>query len=194
MDILQAAILGVVEGLTEFLPISSTGHLILASRLLGLEQTEFLKTFEIAIQFGAILSVVALYWRRLLVDPRVMARVAAAFVPTAILGFGLYKIVKKYLLSSETVVLWALVVGGIVLIVFERFHKEKDDHLDDVAAIPFSRCVLLGVFQALAMIPGVSRSGATVIGGLALGLKRRTIVEFSFLLAVPTMAAATSSR
>jgi undecaprenyl-diphosphatase len=190
MTLLQAIILGVVEGFTEFLPISSTGHLILASRLLGLEQTNFQKSFEIAIQLGAILSVIVLYWRKFL-DLQVLTRVITAFIPTGVIGFALYKVVKTYLLDSETIVLWSLFLGGVALIVFELFHQEKDDAVADVAAISYPKCAAIGVFQSIAIIPGVSRSGATIIGGLILNLSRSTIVEFSFLLAVPTMLAAT---
>lgn len=183
--------MSLVEGITEFLPISSTGHLILTAQSLGLAQTDFLKTFEISIQLGAILSVVVLYWRQLLVDFRVLARVAAAFIPTAVLGLAFYKIIKNYLLTSSVIVLWSLLLGGLALIVFELVHKEKDDAIEDLGSIPFGTSLLIGLFQAVAMVPGVSRSAATIVGGLALGLKRKTIVEFSFLLAVPTMAAAT---
>jgi undecaprenyl-diphosphatase len=191
MDATQAVIFGIVEGITEFLPISSTGHLMLTAHVLGLDQTAFLKSFEIVIQFGAILSVVVLYWRSLLVNREIGKRVIAAFIPTGILGLLLYKIVKKYLLSSSTVVLWALLIGGILLIVFELLHKEKEDTVDDLSKIPYRTSIIIGLFQALAMVPGVSRSASTIVGGLVLGLKRKTIVEFSFLLAVPTMLAAT---
>jgi undecaprenyl-diphosphatase len=190
MTLLQAIILGIVEGLTEFLPVSSTGHLILASRLLGLAQTDFQKSFEIAIQLGAIASVVGLYWRRFF-DPAVVGRVIAAFIPTGLIGFALYHVIKTYLFGSDTIVLWALGFGGVALIVFELLHMEADDAVADVTAIPYSRAVLIGLFQSISIIPGVSRSGATIVGGLILGLSRSTIVEFSFLLAVPTMLAAT---
>lgn len=183
--------MSIVEGITEFLPISSTGHLILTAQTLGLTQDDFIKTFEISIQLGAILSVVVLYWRQLLVDARVLARVVAAFIPTAVLGLAFYRVIKTYLLTSSTIVLWSLLVGGIVLIVFELLHKEKEDAIEDLASIPFGTSLLIGLFQAVAMVPGVSRSAATIVGGLVLGLKRKTVVEFSFLLAVPTMAAAT---
>lgn len=191
MNIIQTLILAIVEGITEFLPISSTGHLMLTARALGLTQTNFLKTFEITIQFGAVLSVVALYWRQLLVDFRVLKRVIAAFIPTAILGLIFYKFIKNYLLMSYNVVLWSLLIGGLALIGFELLHREKEDAIDDLAAISYKTSFLIGLFQAFAMVPGVSRSAATIVGGLALGLKRKTIVEFSFLLAVPTMLAAT---
>jgi undecaprenyl-diphosphatase len=191
MNLLQTLIMSIVEGITEFLPVSSTGHLILTAQALGLTQTEFLKTFEISIQFGAILSVVVLYWRQLLVDLPVLKRVIAAFIPTAVLGLVFYKVIKTYLLASSTIVLWSLFLGGIALIVFELFHKEKEDAIDDLGSIPFRTSLLIGLFQSIAMVPGVSRSAATIVGGLVLGLKRKTIVEFSFLLAVPTMCAAT---
>lgn len=190
MDILQSIIIGVIEGITEFLPISSTAHMVLASRMLGIAQTEFVKSFEIVIQFGAILSVIVLYWRRFLVDPESLKRIIAAFIPTAILGFILYKIIKTYLIDNEVVIVWALLLGGGVLILFELFHKEKETAHEDISTLPYSKCLAIGLFQSLAMFPGVSRSAATIIGGLLLNLRRGTIVEFSFLLAVPTMLAA----
>jgi undecaprenyl-diphosphatase len=190
MTLLQSIVLGIVEGITEFLPISSTGHLILASRLLGLSQTDFQKSFEIAIQLGAIGSVIMLYWRQFL-ELAVLGRLIAAFIPTGLIGFALYHVVKTYLFGSDTVVLWALGLGGVALIVFELLHKESDDAVADVTAIPYSKAVLIGLFQSLSIVPGVSRAGATIVGGLILGLSRTTIVEFSFLLAVPTMLAAT---
>jgi undecaprenyl-diphosphatase len=191
MDLLHALILGIVEGITEFLPVSSTGHLILTSKLLGMEQTDFLKTFDIAIQLGAILSVVALYWRSLLVEFAVIKRVAAAFLPTAVIGFLLYEFIKTFLLGNAAVVLWAMLLGGVFLIAFEMIHREKFDAVDDIKSMPLRTAVWVGVFQALAVVPGVSRSAATIIGGLCLGVSRKTIVEFSFLLAVPTMLTAT---
>jgi undecaprenyl-diphosphatase len=192
MNLVQTIIMAVVEGITEFLPVSSTGHLILTAKAVGLPQTEFLKTFEIAIQFGAILSVVVLYWRELIVDRRILKRVVISFLPTAVLGLACYRIIKTYLMSGYGIVLWSLLLGGIVLIVFELIHREKDDAIDDLAQIPYSKAIIIGLFQAIAMIPGVSRSAATIVGGLVIGLRRKTIVEFSFLLAVPTMLAATA--
>lgn len=192
MTIIHAIILGVVEGLTEFLPVSSTAHLMLSARLLQLEQTEFLKSFEIAIQPGAILAVVVLYWRRLLVEWAVMFRVAIAFVPTAVLGLIFYKWIKDYLLEDAFLALVMLAVGGVAIILFEVWHREADYESEELAQTAWWRCALIGCIQALAFVPGVSRSAATILGGLALGLKRKTAVEFSFLLAVPTMAAATA--
>ena len=192
MNIGHALIFGIVEGITEFLPVSSTGHLILTARVMGLLHTNFLASFEIAIQLGAILAVVILYWKKLSQDAEVIKRVAAAFIPTAIIGLVFYKIIKKVLLGSSNVVLWSLLVGGIIIIIFELLHKEKQDAVGEIKDLSFKQVVFIGVFQSFAMIPGVSRSAATIIGGLSLGIKRRTIVEFSFLLAVPTMAAATA--
>lgn len=190
MDFLDAIILGIVEGLSEFLPISSTGHLVLTSSLLGISGDAFTKSFEIAIQLGAILSVVVLYWRKLFLDREIMKRIMVAFIPAGVIGFLLYKVVK-HLLGSPLVVVISLFVGGVVLILFERWYREKDGAMDDLAAMPYGTAVKLGLFQAISIIPGVSRSGATILGGLFLGMRREAIVEFSFLLAVPTMIAAT---
>ncbi len=200
MNLIDAIILGIVEGVTEFLPVSSTGHLILASKLLHLPATEFLKSFEITIQFGAILAVVVLYWKLLLVNLEVMKRVLTAFLPTAVLGFILYKVIKKFLLGNSSVVLWSLFLGGIILIVFERWNSQNVSRersrpfptIDDISKMSYQKAFWIGVIQSLAMIPGVSRSAATIVGGMILGLERKAIVEFSFLLAVPTMLAATA--
>ena len=191
MDFITAFILGIVQGISEFLPISSTGHMILVSHLMGLKHTEFLKSFEIAIQVGTILSVVVLYWRSLLVDFEVIKRLVVAFIPTGVLGLTLYKLIKGYLLGSETVVLCSLLIGGIFIIAFEYWYREKEDATSEIREISYKNAVIIGLFQSIAMIPGVSRSASTILGGLWLGLKRKTIVEFTFLLAVPTMMAAT---
>jgi undecaprenyl-diphosphatase len=191
MDFLTAVILGIIQGVSEFLPISSTGHMILASHLMGLKHTEFLKSFEIAIQAGTILSVVVLYGRTLLVDMEVIKRLVVAFLPTGILGLTLYKMIKGYLLGSEAVVLWALFIGGVILVVFEWQYREEPGAADNIRDISYKNALIIGLFQSIAMIPGVSRSASTIVGGLMLGLKRKTIVEFTFLLAVPTMLAAT---
>ena len=190
VTIFSAAILGVIEGLTEFLPVSSTGHLILASRLLGLPDSEFVKSFEVVIQLGAIMAVAILYWRQFLVNRRVLARVLVAFGPTALIGLLVYPLVKQYLLGSVTVTLASLFIGGLLLIFYEKKIGEKENPLNSIEDLSFRQAVYIGLAQAVAIVPGVSRSAATIVGGLALGLSRRAIVEFSFLLAVPTMAAA----
>lgn len=192
MNWIHAVIFGAVEGLTEFLPVSSTGHLILTARLMGLPQTEMMKSFEIAIQLGAILAVLFLYWRSFLKEWKTLLRVIAAFIPTAVIGFVLYKFIKEYLFSGETVVLWALAIGGVVLILFDLFHRERPDAVREVSQISFMKAAGIGIAQAVAVIPGVSRSGATIVGALMLNVDRRRAVEFSFLLAVPTLAAATA--
>jgi len=191
MDFFTAVILGIVQGVSEFLPVSSTGHMILASHLMGLTHTEFLKSFEIAIQAGTILSVVVLYWRSLLVDVEVMKRIIVAFIPTGVFGLTLYRLIKGYLLGSETVVLSSLMLGGIFLVVFELWYREDEGASGEIREISYKNALIIGLFQSIAMIPGVSRSASTIVGGLMLGLKRKTIVEFTFLLAVPTMLAAT---
>lgn len=191
MNYLNVTILGIVQGITEFLPISSTGHLILTARLLGLAQTEFVKSFDIAIQLGSILAVIVLYWRDLTMDLKTALRIFTAFVPTAAVGLVFYKIVKKFLLGSEQTVLWSLLAGGIFILIFEKFYREKSGATETIGEITLKQAFLIGVFQSVAMVPGISRSAATIFGGLALGLKRKTVVEFSFLLAVPTMLAAT---
>jgi len=190
MDFLVAAILGAVEGLTEFLPISSTGHLILASQLLNVAQTDFVKSFEIAIQVGAILSVVALYWRQLLLNLKIIKRLVVAFIPTGIIGLLLYRMFKSFLLGNTEIVLVSLFAGGVFIVLFEKFWRQKQA-LEKIEDMSYKQCVLIGIFQSLSIVPGVSRAAPTILGGLALGLKRKTIVEFSFLLAVPTFIAAT---
>lgn len=190
MTWLDSIILGVIEGVTEFLPISSTGHLILASELLGLEPSTFLSSFQIAIQLGAIAAVVALYWKSFL-DFRFLTKLFIAFIPTGLVGFIVYPYVKEFLLGNPFVVVTSLFVGGIVLIVFELLHKERADAPEAAREITYRQALLVGAFQSIAIIPGVSRSAATIVGGLIAGMRRVTIVEFSFLLAVPTMVAAT---
>lgn len=191
MEYFQALILAIVEGITEFLPVSSTGHLVLTAKLLSIPQTEFVKSFEIIIQLGSILAVIFLYWRKLFLQRTVWKPILIAFLPTAILGFTLYKVVKGYLIGNEMITVAALFIGGIILILIELFHKEDKNTIDRIEDIPPKQALLIGLAQSVAMIPGVSRSAATIIGGLLLKVQRKTAVEFSFLLAVPTMLSAT---
>jgi len=196
-DLLTIILLGIVEGVTEFLPVSSTGHLILASTLLGFEG-ETAATFEIVIQLGAILAVVVLYWRSfrdVLIgmvgrEPRAWAfarNVALGFLPAAVIGLFVYKAVKG-LLESPTTVAVALIVGGVAILVIERLVRAP--RVGTVEAMPWTTALGIGMVQCLSMIPGVSRSGATIMGALSLGVERRAAAEFSFFLAIPTMLAA----
>lgn len=193
MDFIQAIILGVVEGVTEFLPISSTGHLILTSDFLKIPSTEFVKTFEIFIQSGAILAVVVLYWKTLL-NISLLKRILVAFIPTAIVGLTLYKFIKQYLLASPDVVVASLLIGGVALIGVELLFKnklKKSDEKSYVEEISYEKALAVGVFQSMSVVPGVSRAAASIVGGMLIGLNRKTAVEFSFFLAIPTILAAT---
>ena len=192
MNLIQTAILSIVEGITEFLPISSTGHLILVSKLLNLPQTEFVKSFEIIIQLGAIMAVVVLYFKKLIDNKKLFPKVLTAFIPSAIIGFVLYKFIKQYLIGNPQIVLISLFIGGILLIILEKILvKIKIKNYLEIEELGLKSCLLIGLSQTVSMIPGVSRAAATIIGGMSVGLSRQSAVEFSFLLAVPTMAAAT---
>jgi len=194
MNLVQTLILSIVEGITEFLPISSTGHLVLAAKLMGIVQTEFVKSFEIAIQLGAILAVVWLYRRTLVKDWETWKRMLAGFLPTGILGLIFYRVIKNFLLGNEAVTLWALFIGGLVLIGFEKLQSLRATERSvaiSMGKLSLKKVFGIGLFQAVSMIPGISRAGAAIIGGMAAGLSRTAAVEFSFLLAIPTMAAAT---
>lgn len=187
MTIFDATILGIIEGLTEFLPISSTGHLIITADILGLEPTKFLKSFEIFIQLGAILAVLFLYIKKITQNKKVVENLIYAFIPTAILGFFFYDYVKIFL-SKTIIIPITLIIGGIIMILVEN--KIKNKKLDK--EINKKEAVLLGTIQTLAFIPGISRSGSIIVAGLLRNISRKEIVEFSFLLALPTMLAATS--
>ena len=198
-SLLSIIVLGVVEGITEFLPVSSTGHLILAAELLGYDPARW-KVFNIVIQLGAILAIVVLYWRTLwavalgffrgdAASRRFVRNLLLAFFPAVVIGLLFNKQIDA-LLGSPAVVAVALIAGGLAILVIERLVKHPAVH--GVAAIPAKSAVSIGFLQCLAMIPGVSRSGATIMGGLSLGVERRTAAEFSFFLAIPTMLGATT--
>ena len=182
MTFIQAIVLSIIEGITEFLPISSTGHMILVSTFLKIAETDFVKSFEIIIQLGAILAVVILYWKKLWVNN---IRVLVAFIPTAVVGLVFYKYIKDVLLGNPWIVVWSLGIGGLLLILLEKFHTEKQKSMS------LGDAFIIGVAQSFSIIPGVSRAAATIVGAMLLGIKRESAVEFSFLLAIPTMAAAT---
>ena len=191
MNMIHTIILSVVEGITEFLPISSTGHMILTSTILRVQETEFVKSFEIIIQLGAILAVLLLYWKKLLTNKETFLRVVVAFIPTGIVGLFLYKFIKDILLGNPWIVVWSLTIGGLLLIILEKFHKETGDHKEEIRSMSFGQAFIIGICQSVSVIPGVSRAAATIVGALLVGMKREPAVEFSFLLAIPTMAAAT---
>ncbi len=191
MNFLHVLILSIVEGLTEFLPISSTGHLILTTKLLSIPSTNFVKTFEIVIQFGAIMAIVVLYSKKLMSSLNLLKKLFIAFVPTAVVGFTLYPLIKNYLLGSSSVTLWALFVGGIALIIIEKLLPKFRIKHSNLQEPTYKQAFTIGIFQSFSIIPGVSRAAATIMGGLLTGLNREKATEFSFLLAVPTMFAAT---
>lgn len=190
MNILHAVILSIIEGVTEFLPISSTGHMILAAKVLNIPQTDFAKSFEIIIQLGAILAVATLYIQALLTNKKLWTPLIIAFVPTAIVGFTLYPLIKNVLLENSIITVTSLFLGGIILLLFDRYHKPALKPVTPSTLTP-KHAFAIGLFQSISIIPGVSRAAATIIGGLLMGLSRKDAVELSFLLALPTMAAAT---
>ena len=191
MSIVEAIILAIVEGITEFLPVSSTGHMIIASSLMGIADQSFTKTFTVAIQLGAIFSVVVLYWKRFFQSVDFYFKLFVAFLPAAIIGFLLNDFIDQ-LLERVEVVAGMLIIGGIIFLFIDKlFKKNEEDGLQEVS---YPSALKIGFFQTIAMIPGVSRSAATIIGGLTQKLTKKTSAEFSFFLAVPTMAAATGYR
>jgi undecaprenyl-diphosphatase len=198
MDILTAIILGIVEGVTEFLPVSSTGHLILATELLGYDAARW-SVFNIAIQPGAILAIVVLYWRTfwavgtglLKWDPNSVAFVRnllLAFFPAVVLGLAFGDQIDA-LLENAVVVAWALIAGGIAILIVERLARTTNVY--GIAGVSVAQSIKIGLIQCIAMIPGVSRSGATIMGAMSLGIDRRTAADFSFFLALPTLTGAT---
>jgi undecaprenyl-diphosphatase len=189
MDVLQAAILGLVEGFTEFLPISSTGHMIVVSQWLGLPQDSANKAFEVIIQLAAILAVVANYRDKLSFRHiELWKKIILAFIPVAIVGLVFYKQIKA--MFSIEVVATMFIVGGIVFLIVERFYKEERSHVVNVEDLSYRQALWIGLAQVFSLIPGTSRAGATIVGGLLVGLSRTASAEFSFLLALPVMAAA----
>jgi len=186
MDYLDVTIIAIVEGITEFLPISSTGHMIIFEKLLGLEPSSILNVFKITIQFGAILSVICLYWRRFFQSADFYFKLFAAFLPAAVLGFLLSDVIDS-MLGNVWIVAITMILGGVVLIFIDSCLK--NDHPDN-QEITYPREFKIGLFQVISMIPGVSRSAATIIGGMCQRLNRSQAAEFSFFLAVPTMFAA----
>lgn len=188
MDIFQAIIIGIIEGFTEFLPISSTGHMIVASEFLGLPQDAANKAYEVIIQFAAILAVILIYKEKITFKKiDLWIKLMAAFMPLAIVGF-IFKDQIKTLFNVE-IVAWMFIIGGIVFLLVEHFYKEQPHHIKEVEKVSYKQAMAIGIAQLFSFIPGTSRSGATIIGGLLAGLDRKTSSDFSFLLAIPVMGA-----
>ena len=191
MNYFEAVVLAIIEGLTEFLPVSSTGHMIIASSFMGIASDPFVKLFTIAIQLGAILSVLVLYFKRFFKSINFYIKLLVAFIPAAVFGLLLSKKIDE-LLESPMAVGISLLVGGVILLFVDKWFNKPTLHEEE--EINYLTALKIGFFQCIAMIPGVSRSGATIIGGMTQKLSRKLAAEFSFFLAVPTMFAATGKK
>ncbi len=191
MDIFQAVIIGIIEGFTEFLPISSTGHMIVASEFLGVSQDNLTKAYEVIIQFAAILAVMLVYRDKLTLKKiDLWSKLMVAFFPLAIVGF-IFKDVIKELFTVNTVAVM-FIVGGVIFLVVEKFYKEKESHTNAVENVSYKQALVVGFAQIFSLIPGTSRAGATIIGGMLIKMNRKTSAEFSFLLSIPVMGAVTA--
>jgi len=190
MNIIQTIILAIIEGLTEFLPISSTGHMILASYAMNIHDNEFVKTFEVSIQLGAIMAIVLMYIKRFFRSIDIYIKLIVAFIPTAVVGFLAYDFIKAYLFNPLVVSI-SLIVGGIILIIIDKKVVARERQVAELEQIPLKNAFFIGLIQCLSMIPGTSRAAATIVGGVFNKLDKTQATEFSFLLAIPTMMAAT---
>lgn len=189
MNLIQTIIIAIVEGLTEFLPVSSTGHMIITQKLLNMESSEFIKVFTVNIQFGAILSVIVLYWKKFFQSIDFYWKLLIAFIPAAVIGFLAGDFIDS-LLENVWVVAVMLILGGVLMLFVDKWFSKTDENQE----MDWKRALKIGFFQCIAMIPGVSRSMATIVGGTSTGLSRKNAAEFSFFLAVPTMAAASGYK
>ena len=189
MTLFQSILIAVVEGLTEFLPISSTGHMILASTAMGIHEEEFVKTFEVFIQLGAILAIALMYIKRFFRNLTIYFKLITAFLPTAVVGLLAYDYIKAYLFNPIVVSI-SLILGGIILIFIDKKVTAQSSSVEEVEDISYKNAFFIGLCQCLSMVPGTSRAAATIIGGVFNGLDKKQAPEFSFLLAVPTMLAA----
>lgn len=190
MNIFESIILGIIQGFTEFLPISSTGHLIVASELMGINQTAVTKAYEVIIQFAAILAVVLTYRDKFTFKKiELWKKLVLAFIPIGVVGFLLASQVKA--LFSVEVVAVMFIIGGIVFLIVEKFYKEKEHSISDIEKVSYKQALLIGFAQIAALVPGTSRAGSTIIGAMLVGLNRKASAEFSFLLAIPVMCATT---
>lgn len=191
MTVLEAVILAIIEGITEFLPVSSTGHIILGTAIMGLKSNDFVKLFTVAIQLGTILSVLVLYFKRFFKSFDFYFKLFAAFLPAVVFGLLLNKKIDQ-LLESPLGVAIALLIGGVILLFVDKWFK--DGNVNDTDQISYATAIKIGFFQCLSMIPGTSRSAATIVGGMSQKLTRKAAAEFSFFLAVPTMFGATAKK
>jgi len=188
MDILQAIIIGIIEGFTEFLPISSTGHMIVASEFLGIEQSAVVKAYEVIIQFSAILAVMLLYKDKInLKEILLWQKIITAFFPLAIVGFLLKDSIKE--IFTVSTVAWMFIIGGIIFIIVEHFHDDDATEVKEVELVSWKQSLIIGFGQILSLVPGTSRAGSTIIAGMLAGVSRKASTEFSFLLAIPVMTA-----
>lgn len=191
MNILHSIILGVIEGLTEFLPVSSTAHLIIVSKILGLRQTEFIKLFEIFIQSGAILAVVLIYFKEIIKNKDWMKKIIVSFLPTAIIGFLLYKVIKNIFFETNSLIIGAMFIVGVIFLLIEYLIKKENLKLNKtINHLTISHSLIIGLGQSLAVLPGVSRAGSVMITMMLMGYKREDSAKYSFLLAVPTILSA----
>jgi len=188
MTLYDSIILGIVEGITEFLPVSSTAHLVLTSSLLGIEQSAFTKAYEIMIQIAPIFAVVIIYFEKLFAGIEIWKKLIAAFIPTGIIGFLLSDFIES-LFSGNYTVFW-MIITGLAFIAIELIYKEKTHSITNIDKVSYKQAVTIGFIQALSLIPGISRSGSTILGGMIIGLNREVAMSFSFLLAIPTMSVA----
>jgi undecaprenyl-diphosphatase len=188
MTIFDAIILGIVEGITEYLPVSSTAHLILTAQLLGLKQDSFLKAYEIIVQIAPIFSVMLIYKERLVQSLDLWYKLIFSFIPTGVVGLFFHKQIEAMFSTNSTLIL--MFFTGLVFLVIEYFYKEKEHHISQLEDVSYRQALYIGIFQIFSLIPGVSRSGVTILGAMLIGLKREVSMSFSFLLAIPTMGAA----
>jgi len=188
MDIIQAIIIGIIEGFTEFLPISSTGHMIVASQFLGIEKSAVIDAYMVIIQFAAILAVMLLYKEKIdIKEIALWQKIMAAFLPLAVVGFLLKDWIKEIFISST--VAWMFIIGGIIFIVVEYFHKDEEKESKEINEVTWNQALIIGFGQIFSLVPGTSRAGSTIIAGMLSGVNRKTSTEFSFLLAIPVMMA-----
>lgn len=188
MTLFDAIILAIIEGITEYLPVSSTAHLVLSAQLLGVQESTFLNTFNIVIQVAPILSVMLIYRERLMQSVELWKKLIVAFIPTGIIGL-LFADQIEQMFSADLTVFW-MIVTGLAFIGIEYFYKEKEHYMSEIEQTSYLKAIYIGLFQSLSLIPGVSRSGSTILGAMLLGFKREAAMAFSFLLAIPTMGAA----